>query len=63
MPLKGHCTDVENAMRQARQVAVQKQMCGLEADMKAQQEQLKQLQADLNAHATLRLSTKQAEQV
>ena len=63
MPLEGHRTDVENAMRQAKQVAVLKETRRLEADVKAQQEQLKQLQADLNAHAALRLSASRAEQV
>ena len=63
MPLDGHRTDMENAMRQAKHMAVQKEMRGLDADVKAQQEQLKQLQADLNSHAALSLSLQQAEQV
>ena len=50
-------------MRQAKRVAVQKEMSGLEADVKAQQEQLKQLQADLDSLAALSLSLQQAEQV
>ena len=38
-------------------------MRGLEADLKAEQEQLKQLQANRNLHAALRLSAQQAQQV
>ena len=48
---------------QAEEAELQKQMCALEADVKAQQEQLKQLQADLNLHAALKLSAQQVEQV
>ena len=50
-------------MRQAKHMAVQKEMRGLDADVKAQQEQLQQLQADLDSHAALSLSLQQAEQV
>ena len=63
MPLGGHCTAVENAMRQAKHMAVQKEMRGLDTDVKAQQERLKQLQADLDSHAALSLSLQQAKQV
>lgn len=63
MPLGGHCTDGEYTMRQAKQMAVQKELRGLEADVKAQQEQLKQLQADLDSLAAMSLSLQQAEQV
>ena len=63
LPGGGDCTDWGVSHMQARQVAVQEQMHAVEADVKAQQERTKQLQADLNSHAALRLSVQQAEQV